>query len=276
MIIWDNVDIKIRTTFILKEISLKIEKGNSLGIIGANGSGKTILAKALSGILPVSGNVKTICPEKIHYLSFQSAFRLKSGFSPYRQQRWNNIDTDSVPTVAEEIGFQNNPKILETLLEKFSFRKFLSLPVISLSNGEQRKMELIRALAKQPELLVIDNAFIGLDQSSRQLLHTMLNQLIEEEQAMVITGVKPEDFPVALDSFIELPDFEGKKQSAFEIPEWPEYSVNEIISVENLSLKMNGQNILENISWKVQKGEKWVLSGGNGSGKTSLLNMIFA
>ena len=76
---WKNASIKIRTSHLLLGINLQIKKGDVIGIIGSNGSGKTVLAKAIAGNLAVSGDViddsgfheKTVCCLFILHCHFQ-------------------------------------------------------------------------------------------------------------------------------------------------------------------------------------------------------------
>ncbi len=292
MIFWKNVQVKVRTTLIIDQLHLSIGKGESLGIIGVNGTGKTILAKAIAGIIPVQGDSIYSMPEiKSQFVSFQSSFKMRNGFAAYRQQRWNNIDPDSVPTVTQELNYAENWQVLDPILERFNFKQHLTKFVISLSNGEQRKLELIRALSQHLDLLVIDNAFNGLDADSRELLSEMLDRLIKEKQSLVLTGLKKDDFPESITRFVyldkgslpclinrsELIDREyGYKVDITELPKWKESTYDELISVENICLNYGEKSILKDVSWRVNAGEQWVLSGGNGAGKTSLLNLIFA
>jgi molybdate transport system ATP-binding protein len=289
MIDWQAVQVGVRTNILLKDIHLQLKKGTSLGIAGRNGSGKTVLAKALAGLLPIRGNF-TSPLIKILFLSFQSEIHLRHGAQTYRQQRWNPADSDLIPTVADVFSSINNQKELHNLISKFHFEKQLDKMLISLSNGEQRKFELIRALAQEPGLLVIDNAFNGLDYDSRIILHEMFRQLNINGHPIILTGIKASDFPEGIEKFVLLkkqtafhftrsafPSIETKKEKPKpQIPVWTNSSHNELIVLNKVSLFMNGKTILENISWTVKPGECWVLSGKNGSGKTSLLNMIFA
>lgn len=261
-----------------------------MGIIGSNGSGKTILAKALAKKFPIFGANNSENYSAI-FVSFQSEFHLKHGASTYRQQRWNWTDPELIPTVKQELDKLANQNVLQNLILRFNFQNHLNRFVISLSNGEQRKFELIKALSETPDLLVIDNAFNGLDKASRELLAEMLNQLVEQQHSVVITGLKKEDFPDGFSKFIyidknkkchcilrdEIPKMYSAEQlETATIPHWTDSSHKELICLNNLGLKIGDKQILQHINWQVHPGERWVLSGGNGSGKTSLLNMIFA
>jgi molybdate transport system ATP-binding protein len=288
---WDRCKIQISTTLLLQNINFRVNEGEVWGIIGPNSSGKTILAKALTGLLPIYGNVhSSLAPHDAVFVSFHSEFKLKHGVSAYRQMRWNMPDPELVPTVRKQLSPIQNQDYLNELIGMFDFYPQLDRLVVSLSNGEQRKLELIKALAQKPRLLVIDNAFIGLDSPSRKLLSNMIDQLIGNGQTLVLTGLKPDDFPQSIKHFLllknqtansttkeKLPDlYPPQVVENMTIPRWEPSAVEEIISVKNLHLSYNGHSILQNVNWIVKPGEKWVLSGGNGSGKTSLLNMIFA
>ncbi|HPS12224.1 MAG TPA: ATP-binding cassette domain-containing protein [Prolixibacteraceae bacterium] len=292
MIHWKNAEIKIRTTRILENINLEIAHGEPLGIIGNNGTGKTILSKAIAGLIPVNGNTNGSGEllKKV-YVPFQSSFQLRNGFTAYRQQRWNNFDSETVSKVFEELEYEKKQPQLDPLLDKFNFRKYLNNFVISLSNGEQRKMELIKALSHNPDLLILDNAYNGLDSDSRLFLSEMLDQMAGQKHPFILTGLKEKDFPKCINRFVllekgstpktisrsEIPPLNEPVPFDFrELPPWKNASFDELISVNNVSLKHGEKEILKNISWQVKAAEHWVLSGDNGSGKTSLLNLIFA
>jgi molybdate transport system ATP-binding protein len=178
-----------------------------------------------------------------------------------------------------------------TLLETFGLGNLVDSFVINLSNGEQRKLELVRALAEKPDLLVLDNAYTGLDSSARPLLTEMLETLIARGQTLVMTGLELSDFPPSVNRFFAL----NKEKSGMvslpneistsnlqpvelqhETPAWADSEYNELVYLNDVSLQYGERKILDRINWMIKAGERWSLSGPNGSGKTSLLNLIFA
>ena len=290
--IWENALIKIRTSVLLQNIHLQLKKGDVLGIIGPNGSGKTVLAQAIAGELPVSGEVteddKFL---KKRFVPFHSSLSLSNGQAVYRQQRWNKIDTELLPKVSDELQKCEDPGLALTLLETFGLGNLVDSFVINLSNGEQRKLELVRALAEKPDLLVLDNAYTGLDSSARPLLTEMLETLIARGQTLVMTGLELSDFPPSVNRFFAL----NKEKSGMvslpneistsnlqpvelqhETPAWADSEYNELVYLNDVSLQYAERKILDRINWMIKAGERWSLSGPNGSGKTSLLNLIFA
>jgi molybdate transport system ATP-binding protein len=130
----------------------------------------------------------------------------QTGHAVYRQQRWNKIDTELLPKVSEELQKCEDPELAATLLETFGLGNLVESFVINLSNGEQRKLELVRALAEKPDLLVLDNAFTGLDRAARPLLANMLETLISHGQTLVMTGLELSDFPPSVNRFLVLGD----------------------------------------------------------------------
>jgi molybdate transport system ATP-binding protein len=290
--IWENVSIKIRTSVLLQNIHIQLNKGDVLGIIGSNGSGKTVLAKAIAGELAVSGEV--ISNEvflKRRFVPFHSSLSLSNGHAVYRQQRWNKIDTELLPKVSDEVQKCEDPRLALALLETFGLQNLVDSFVINLSNGEQRKLELVKALAEKPDLLVLDNAYTGLDSNARPLLTEMLETLIARGQALVMTGLELSDFPPSMSRFFVLNDEKSGilitrnelladifqlAELQIETPRWKNSEYDELVYLDDVSLQYGERKILDKINWTIKKGERWSLSGPNGSGKTSLLNLIFA
>jgi molybdate transport system ATP-binding protein len=293
MMIWKNRTIQIRTRILLEHVSFQLRKGQSLGIMGSNGVGKTVLARAIAGELEAKGgSSETEVFLKRCYVPFHSSLALRNGGAVYRQQRWNKIDTELLPTVSEVLAQSSDFDHALKLAGQFGLEPLLDSFVINLSNGEQRKLELVRALASRPDLLVLDNAYTGLDSAARPFLTQMLEQLMADGLSIVMTGLQPDDFPASVHSFIQI-DEKGMQQvfdrseiqlsnvlqtddAPFDVPLRPKSGYSELVWLENVSLCYGDRIILDRINWTINIGERWSLMGPNGSGKTSLLNLIFA
>ncbi len=289
--IWKNASVKIRTSVLLQNINLQIIKGDVLGIIGSNGYGKTVLAKAIAGELAVSGDIidDGIFMKK-RFVPFHSSLSLSNGGAVYRQQRWNKIDTEPLPKVSDELQKCENFATAAYLLKQFGLVHLYESFVINLSNGEQRKLELLKALSAKPDLLVLDNAYTGLDSSARPLLTQMLETLILQGQTIVMTGLELKDFPQSVKQFVVLEEGVMKGSCSrkevttvklqpiefkMETLHWTNSAFTELVYLNNVSLQYEQRVILDAVNWQINIGERWSLSGPNGSGKTSLLNLIF-
>ena len=154
----------IDKTPILKEISFNLNQGERLAIIGHNGSGKSSLLKLIGGIYePTSGKVikKTMrigyvpehFPENIR-------FRIMEYLLNIGRMSGNRADI-----LSERI---NN------FAKHFAINEFLHTPLKSCSKGTKQKVGIIQALLLEPELLLLDEPFTGLDEKAQ---HELLKQL---------------------------------------------------------------------------------------------------
>lgn len=286
MINWKNVRLKIRTHLILDQINLSVNSG-SCGVVGNNATGKTSLLKAFAGKIPLFGD-KTEIHKNSVFIPFHSHINLSHGVSNYRQLRWNNTDTAVVPKVKELFSDDLFNDIVP-ILERFNLTQHLDSFIINLSNGEMRKLEIARALIQNPDVIIIDNAFTGLDKSTRPILEEMLKELHQEGKTLILSGINENHIPHFISDIIVLNEDRSvsitkrknaKEQTSstqynFTIPEWKNHDFDHLIRLKNVQLEMRGKKILQDINWEIKANEAWSLQGANGAGKTSLLNLIF-
>jgi molybdate transport system ATP-binding protein len=319
MIEFKNVSIKKGETIILKDINFEIKQGQNWAIIGENGSGKSTLLNAIAenatptlGHITRSENVKTVL-----FTGDFKANRLVSQSYQYYQQRYNSDDADITPTVYQIIQNQVNPLYtvdansvvsieklyaendIEHYAKLLKINHLLHRKIITLSNGETRRVRLLNVLLKKPQLLLLDNPFVGLDVESRQTLHTILQDIMTEGIQIVIVCAQNE-IPHSISDIILLK--EGKIVEILRGSEIQDLKINEAantshldntilskikskpifdnfenaVNFRNVTIQYKGEKVVNSIDWVVKKGEKWALMGPNGSGKSTILSLIMA
>lgn len=285
--------------------SWTINEGEQWAIVGPNGSGKTLIADLMQRKFALKeGQVTFGYEDKISNLvksiAFKDIYSLADCRNAYYQQRWHSTETDEVPTVEEILQEYSAAKDLHQILSFFGIEDLLPKRLIFLSSGELRKFLIVRSLLNHPRILILDNPFIGLDASSRDVLINLLQQMAKLDSVQVIlllsnpadipdmithvlpvynrTAFPPEtrtDFMAHTDLLEQLfPDHSGN----IALPESKKSSSAHEVTfrMEHVSIKYGNRTILKELDWEVKNGEKWTLFGPNGAGKSTLLSLIYA
>ncbi|PZP38500.1 MAG: ABC transporter, partial [Pseudopedobacter saltans] len=269
---------------------------------GPSGVGKTILATALAKRLYVLGTLNINYSNELQYLSPSTQFveqryslknrgNLTSGF--YYQQRFNSSDVNDCYTVAEELNVvSSNIGEIDFLLSELKMTDRKNAPVIQLSSGEHKRFQIIKALLRPTQIMILDEPFIGLDKESRQKLYNIIDEKAEAGTTFVIISGTHHAFPESITHVLELNKdgehrFEQKGnyepteiENSFSINisniNWRSDSLifEDAIRMVDVSVKYGEKTILNKINWTVKKGEKWLLQGHNGAGKSTLLSLI--
>ncbi|KAF2217039.1 hypothetical protein CERZMDRAFT_108889 [Cercospora zeae-maydis SCOH1-5] len=88
---------------------------------------------------------------------------------------------------------QQETAILESVLDRLKLRDLLQMPVANLSNGQTRRARIAKALVSQPELLLLDGPFMGLDPNTSRYMASLLKNLAEEQSPRLVVSLRPED-----------------------------------------------------------------------------------
>src|SRR5690606_19536651 len=175
-------------------ISLELTAGESLAIIGESGSGKTSLAKLISqSAYPTSGEVENSF--RTVFVSQQDHFSEIAGLaSTYYSKRYEFHDYENPMTVPEyltqlfkRLGKETQQIEDLELLDTFKIRYLLDRNLMQLSNGERKRLQLIGAILEDPELLIMDQPFTGLDVQARAQLSELLGNLKANGLSIVMT-----------------------------------------------------------------------------------------
>ncbi|WP_407480174.1 ATP-binding cassette domain-containing protein [Elizabethkingia miricola] len=294
-IILKNVSVKRGNDNLLNNIDFTLNSGEHLAILGPSGSGKSLLAMALKGQILHTGTIEyrknnELAKPKIAYITSTYALKNKSNVSDfYYQQRFNTSDAEDSATLTDELLKKGNTESINKWLERFQLTHRAKAPLIQLSNGELKKMQLISHLLSNPEILILDKVFTGLDVLSRKELHTIINQLASENVKIILI-TDHHNIPHCITHFAEMSDgditeyntinqlnFTEVQQTGFNkpIPVINSSSIDSpLIRMENVTIQYNNNIILNNINWQVNPGECWQIKGHNGAGKSTLLSLI--
>ena len=159
---------------------LSIEKGLTTIFLGSNGSGKTTILKILSGLLiPARGSLnhstarlldETVIVHQIPYLFVGSV--------KY------NIE---LALKIKKISAKRRPVIIREVLEQVDLFKLVHRKASQLSGGEKHRLAIARALAVEPDTLILDEPFAHVDPESRNLIETLINKRAESEKTTILS-----------------------------------------------------------------------------------------
>lgn len=290
------------------ELNWSIKTGESWTVTGKNGSGKSILAGILAGkIEPQGGEVKYLFQgseintpkDFIQLVSFSNVYEMADYGEMYYQQRFNNPNTEKIPRVSEVLSpGLDYGDITEKILKNLGMDKLMDKFLIHLSSGELRKVLIVQALMKSPQLLIFDNPFIGLDHASQEYLNQVFNNLAKIGVPLVFLVPAGNDIPGCTSNVLEICDdgsvvllpanefvnqkpVYDKQAESMNInwsifPSFPGSDSHEVVSMDNVQINYNGHVVCKNFDWNIKQGEKWALLGPNGSGKSTLLSFVYA
>lgn len=190
----ENVCFSYKKESVIKDLSLEIKKGEFVGIIGLSGAGKSTLADILMGLLPVSSGeilVDGVCfsPDKF------SSFRKLIGYVP---QQINIIDGSFKRNIAWSVEEKdiNEAKVVEVLKQAQMYdivggldggiESKVIVGSMGLSQGQKQRLAIARALYRNPEVLIFDEATSSLDMETEYEITQMLNSMKGEKTIIAI------------------------------------------------------------------------------------------
>jgi len=170
----------------LEKVSMTIESGDRLAVLGANGSGKSTMLRLLNGLLfPDSGSVRfrgeDLSEKALQNPDFRQRFRQSVGFvfQNADAQLFNATVLEEVAFGPRQLGLSESEVLSRTndVLGFLGIRHLADRPPFRLSGGEKRKVAIASILSMNPDVLILDEPFLGLDPRSQSWLIRTLNQL---------------------------------------------------------------------------------------------------
>ncbi|WP_026768385.1 ATP-binding cassette domain-containing protein [Asinibacterium sp. OR53] len=298
----EHLTVQLSGKTILKDVSFAVHEGEVLAVVGKSGSGKSTLIKALSGHCFSRGDISFTARHngepRVVAITQQHKFKNLSNVSSfYYQQRFNSSDAEDTVSLNDVLQqITTDDQAIADVLSWLGITHVRYTRLIQLSNGEQKKLQLAKALLRQADWLLFDNPYTGLDTASRYSLSMIMEQLAVKGIGILLVTTESEIPPAvthvavlekgSLQPRITHQEFDLHKPATGTvakqalpiqqgIPEAYRYdNFATAVKMVNTNVTYGNKKILHNINWEVKRGECWRIAGGNGAGKSTLLSLV--
>lgn len=281
----------------LVECDLTCYKGEIHALIGENGAGKSTLIKILCGVEQQDTGEVIYKGEKIDVRCPSDAVKL--GIVPVFQELSlirnlsvaENIFLACEPRKYGMIDFKKMASDAQKILDELNFDIDAKTLVWQLSLAEQQLVEIAKAISKNPEVIIMDEATSALGQEQVENLFSIIRRMAKEGKSVIFISHK-------MNELAEVADRATIYRDAHYVVsfKWGEYSNSEIINAiagrkiessfpEKINIEnnetlleiehMNYRQVLRDVSVSIRKGEIFGIAGLNGHGQTEFLNALF-
>jgi molybdate transport system ATP-binding protein len=308
----NSVSVRRGDKWVLRDITWRLRPGDRWVLVGDNGAGKTQLLKLLSGdVWPTPGSAGSsrtfrVGRRALDLIDAKRRIAYVGGErqDKYARYRWNLSVRDVVATGLHRTDLLLSPvsrleaKRVAATLSVCGLTALATREFSSLSYGEKRLALLARALVQDPDWLLLDEFYNGLDADYRQRIDAVLKTACDRGQSWVVTAHRAMDIPRGSRSLIELSggkvlalkrlaraDVERLRAKAAEyprerLPQLARASASlrtgaVLLRLREVDLYVEYRLVLKGLNWRLRRGEHWSVFGANGAGKTSFLKLIY-
>ncbi len=185
-----NLNKHIKKTKIVNDISLDVSSGEVVGLLGPNGAGKTTTFYMICGLLvPSSGSV-FLNDNDITKLPLHKRSNLGIGYLPQESSIFKDLSVEENLAFAAEVNIKDSDEReqrIEEMLGAFNIASIRSRKGVSLSGGERRRVEIARALTKNPKFILLDEPFAGVDPLAVIDIQRIIEKLVSLNIGVLIT-----------------------------------------------------------------------------------------
>jgi lipopolysaccharide export system ATP-binding protein len=186
-----NLSKTYKSRRVVNGISLDVNSGEVVGLLGPNGAGKTTCFYMIVGLINNDSGTIQLNDKTISHLPMHKRAKLGIGYLPQEASVFRNLTVQqnilAILQLRKDLDRSARKQALERLLEEFQIAHLRDVQGISLSGGERRRVEIARALANQPEFILLDEPFAGVDPISVIDIQSIIRQLAERGIGVLIT-----------------------------------------------------------------------------------------
>ena len=175
---------------IVRDVSLKLQRGKTIGLLGPNGAGKTTTFYMIMGLINCDGGNIYLDNKDLTALPMYKRSRLGLGFLPQQPSIFRGMSVeDNLLSILETKNYQKDKKqsILEELLTDFSLTHLRRAMPHMLSGGERRRTEIARCLCSNPSIILMDEPTAGVDPIGIDDIKLLIRKLMEKNIGVLIT-----------------------------------------------------------------------------------------
>jgi ABC-2 type transport system ATP-binding protein len=180
-----NIDKSFGETKVLKGVSFRVEGGKAFGLLGRNGAGKTTTIRILMGVFPANSGEILVDGKNIDYKT------IGMGYLPEERGLYPKkviIDQLIYFAMLKGMGKKDAVKSIDYWLDRLGMMEYRNKKLDILSKGNQQKIQLITALAHDPEIIILDEPFSGLDPVNAMLLKDVVKEQIKKGKIVLFSS----------------------------------------------------------------------------------------
>lgn len=250
----ENLSVIIKERYLVKNVSLTVDEGEAIALVGGDGSGKTSLLKTITHSLPITEGNIFVCgrnvTEKESYSNVGISldppvfFKFQTVFNnlAYLTKISGNFDKIGILDALKAVGLERRAKVL----------------VLFLSYAEKKLMSLALAFLAKPKLLLLDEPFKSLSKKQCEIVKSQIKKLQEQGTAVVISTCTLEDVSDICSKYYfmenrqitktventDVVEYLTDKEMAFVEVKYPHYVGKMIIESFNLHVKLLGNKVV--------------------------------
>ena len=179
-----------RARQVVKDVSLNVRRGEAVGLLGANGAGKTTAFYMITGLVQADKGAIILDGQDITHLPMYRRARLGIGYLPQEASIFRGLTVEgNIMAVLEVVEPDRKKRAIELdrLLDEFHITALRKAPSIALSGGERRRCEIARALAGRPSFMLLDEPFAGIDPIAVGDIQALVRHLTARGIGVLIT-----------------------------------------------------------------------------------------
>jgi lipopolysaccharide export system ATP-binding protein len=185
-----NIGKRFKMRPVLRDVSLEVQRGEAVGLLGPNGAGKTTSFYVITGLISADYGSILLDGEDVSDLPMYRRARLGIGYLPQEASIFRGLTVEqNVRAILEVVESDEDRRdaLLDDLLAEFSISHLRRTPALALSGGERRRVEIARALASQPNFMLLDEPLAGIDPIALGEIRDLISHLKDRGIGVLIT-----------------------------------------------------------------------------------------